>query len=46
MLIFDKKSFLNWLHSSEHTSKRRDVETHTSYQHHNFHTTGVNALKP
>jgi len=24
---------------------RRDAETHTSYQRHNFHTTGVNALK-
>jgi len=24
---------------------RRDVETHTSYQRHNFHTTNTDALK-
>jgi len=23
----------------------QDVETHTSYQHHNFHTIGISALK-
>jgi hypothetical protein len=28
-----------------HSFLRRDVEIHTTYQIHNFHTTGVNALE-
>jgi len=31
--------------TTDHSFLRRDVETHTSYQPHNFHTTGVNVLK-
>jgi hypothetical protein len=30
---------------TDHTFLRRDVETHTLYQRHSFHITGVNALK-
>jgi len=30
---------------TDHSFLRRYVETHTSYQRHNLHTTGVNALK-
>jgi len=30
---------------TEHSFLQQDIETHNSYQHNNFHTTGVNALK-
>jgi hypothetical protein len=30
---------------TDHSFMRRDAETHTSYQGHNFHITGVNELK-
>jgi hypothetical protein len=36
---------LNVALKTGHPFLQGDIETHTSYQHHNFHTTGVNALK-
>jgi hypothetical protein len=41
----DLEVFVMWSKRYEDTSTWRDIETHTSYQHHNFHTTGLNALK-
>jgi hypothetical protein len=42
--IFWQK-FVNWLERSEHRAKRLDVETRSSYQRHNLHTTGIKTFK-
>jgi hypothetical protein len=50
---FSQKVVCHLTKISKHTSPRyhsffflRDLQTHTSYQTHNFHTTGANAFKP
>jgi hypothetical protein len=36
---------IHYSKKTDHSFLWRDVETHTSYERHNFHTTGINALK-